>query len=37
MIAIERPEQVQGLINANEMNQQFREKGLISLDGMLIF
>jgi len=34
---IDKPEQIQNLINKFEMNNELREKGFLSLDGMFIF
>ncbi len=34
---IDKPEQIQNLINEFEMNNELREKGFLSLDGMFIF
>jgi len=34
---IDKPEKIQDLINEFEMNNELREKGFLSLDGMFIF
>lgn len=36
-LLVDKTEEIEKLINTFEMNNQFREKGLLSLDGMLIF